>query len=193
MSPPPPLPSPPWCGIDSPSTPLVSLPPLPAPPRCGIDSILLPTTKKFAINVMENSWVHKFKDWGDKVRGERRRASGGKWSGGEGSLGVLVGATVHPCCSLSIAISAVPSPPTRASCPPGLAPHQIPKCWANVPLLLDYRCYVEGGKIGNKLPDDVKRCEGAGEEGVGHGGRTRGSITPCRTTSRGAATQAEGC
>lgn len=62
---------------------------------CGIDSILLPTTKKYetledpfsplsplsipsqlspphqpsryTINVMENSWVHKFKDWGSKV------------------------------------------------------------------------------------------------------------------------------
>jgi hypothetical protein len=58
--------------------------------HCGIDSILLPTTKKYTINVMENSWVHKFKDWGSK----------------------------------------------------------IPKCWANVPLLLDYRCYVTNGKIG---------------------------------------------
>eukprot|EP00955_Chlamydomonas_euryale_P110014 365974-Chlamydomonas_euryale.AAC.6 len=38
-------------------------------PRCAIDSILLPTTKKFTINVMENSWVHKFKDWCAQVAG----------------------------------------------------------------------------------------------------------------------------
>lgn len=35
---------------------------------CAMDSILLPTTKKYVINVMENAWVHKFKDWGSKVR-----------------------------------------------------------------------------------------------------------------------------
>lgn len=34
----------------------------------AIDSILLPTTKKYAINVMENAWIHKFANWGDKVR-----------------------------------------------------------------------------------------------------------------------------
>lgn len=32
------------------------------------DSILLPTTKKYAINVMENAWIHKFANWGNKVR-----------------------------------------------------------------------------------------------------------------------------
>ena len=68
---------------------------------CGIDSILLPTTKKYTINVMENSWVHKFKDWGNKV----------------------------------------------------------PKCWANVPLLLDYRCYVKDGKIGKELNPSLQRCD----------------------------------
>ncbi|PNW74251.1 hypothetical protein CHLRE_13g591250v5 [Chlamydomonas reinhardtii] len=31
------------------------------------DSILLPTTKKYTINVMENAWIHKFANWGDKV------------------------------------------------------------------------------------------------------------------------------
>jgi hypothetical protein len=31
------------------------------------DSILLPTTKKYNINVMENAWIHKFANWGDKV------------------------------------------------------------------------------------------------------------------------------
>jgi len=67
---------------------------------CAIDSILLPTTKKFTINVMENSWVHKFKDWGDKE----------------------------------------------------------PKCWANVPLLLDYRCYVDGGELGTNYPPKLNRC-----------------------------------
>ena len=35
----------------------------------GADSILLPTTKKYTINVMENAWVHKFVNWGDKVGG----------------------------------------------------------------------------------------------------------------------------
>lgn len=34
---------------------------------CALDSILLPTTKKYTINVMENAWVLKFKDWGNKV------------------------------------------------------------------------------------------------------------------------------
>lgn len=33
----------------------------------GADSILLPTTKKYTINVMENAWVHKYTNWGDKV------------------------------------------------------------------------------------------------------------------------------
>jgi hypothetical protein len=75
---------------------IISFPPI--SPRCAVDSILLPTTKKFTINVMENAWVHKFKNWGDKE----------------------------------------------------------PKCWANVPLLLDYRCYVEGGKLGHNLPPEVK-------------------------------------
>eukprot|EP00195_Chlamydomonas_chlamydogama_P015552 CAMPEP_0202899652 /NCGR_PEP_ID=MMETSP1392-20130828/7827_1 /ASSEMBLY_ACC=CAM_ASM_000868 /TAXON_ID=225041 /ORGANISM="Chlamydomonas chlamydogama, Strain SAG 11-48b" /LENGTH=462 /DNA_ID=CAMNT_0049585895 /DNA_START=182 /DNA_END=1570 /DNA_ORIENTATION=- len=67
---------------------------------CALDSILLPTTKKFTINVMENAWVNKFKDWGDKE----------------------------------------------------------PQCWANAALLFDYRCYVEGGKLGKKWPPKVQRC-----------------------------------
>lgn len=68
--------------------------------QCGIDSILLPTTKKYVINVMENAWVHKFKNWGSK----------------------------------------------------------IPQCWANPPLLLDYRCYVKDGKLGKNYPPQVKTC-----------------------------------
>ncbi|KAG1655615.1 hypothetical protein FOA52_007263 [Chlamydomonas sp. UWO 241] len=48
---------------------------------------------------MENAWVHKFKNWGDKE----------------------------------------------------------PKCWANVPLLLDYRCYVEGGEMGKNFPPQLQR------------------------------------
>jgi len=67
---------------------------------CGMDSILLPTTKKYTINVMENAWVLKFKDWGNK----------------------------------------------------------IPQCWANPPLLLDYRCYVKDGKIGKDWLPGVGRC-----------------------------------
>ena len=35
--------------------------------HCGVDSILLPTTKKFTINVMENAWVNKYHNWGDLV------------------------------------------------------------------------------------------------------------------------------
>ncbi|GIL79952.1 hypothetical protein Vretimale_12814 [Volvox reticuliferus] len=64
------------------------------------DSILLPTTKKYTINVMENAWIHKFPNWGNKV----------------------------------------------------------PMCWANVALLLDYRCYVPGGQMGKNLPPQVSQC-----------------------------------
>ncbi|KAJ9505716.1 hypothetical protein QJQ45_021475 [Haematococcus lacustris] len=67
---------------------------------CAMDSIFLPATKKFTINVMENAWVNKFKNWGTKV----------------------------------------------------------PQCWANVPLLLDYRCYVPGGQLGTAWPTGVRRC-----------------------------------
>ncbi|GFH21239.1 uncharacterized protein HaLaN_18500 [Haematococcus lacustris] len=67
---------------------------------CAMDSIFLPATKKFTINVMENAWVNKFKNWGTKV----------------------------------------------------------PQCWANVPLLLDYRCYVPGGQLGTAWPTGVQRC-----------------------------------
>ncbi len=35
--------------------------------HCALDSILLPTTKKFAINVFENAWVNKFANWGNKA------------------------------------------------------------------------------------------------------------------------------
>eukprot|EP00798_Chlamydomonas_sp_ICE-L_P020356 gene20356-27121_t len=34
---------------------------------CALDSILLPTTLKHTINVMENAWVIKFKNWGNKT------------------------------------------------------------------------------------------------------------------------------
>ena len=99
-------------------TAITCLPPHSSPPRCGIDSILLPTTKKFAINVMENSWVHKFKDWGDKVRGERRRASGGKWVSGKGQSGVLVGATTDTPVALCQGQSALFLPPPPAHLAP---------------------------------------------------------------------------
>ncbi len=35
---------------------------------------------------------------------------------------------------------------------------QVPQAWANVPLLLDYRCYVEGGKLGKRWPPRVGQC-----------------------------------
>lgn len=35
---------------------------------------------------------------------------------------------------------------------------QIPQCWANPPLLLDYRCYVKDGKIGKNWLPGVGKC-----------------------------------
>ena len=62
------------------SLPLIRACPLLYPLRCAIDSILLPTTKKFSINVMENAWVHKFKDWGNKVgKGESEGGVSPQW------------------------------------------------------------------------------------------------------------------
>lgn len=60
--------------------------------------------------------------------------------------------------------------------------NKVPQAWANVPLLLDYRCHVPNGTLGIEgLPDQVR---GQGIRGVEHGtmswgtawkGRERGS------------------
>ena len=34
----------------------------------------------------------------------------------------------------------------------------MPQTWANVPLLLDYRCYVQGGQLGKSWPPAVGQC-----------------------------------
>lgn len=187
----------------------------------AIDSILLPTTKKYTINVMENSWIHKFANWGDKVCEKASQVSMfmvdmplawayplatscmklSMWHGAQLCHALCL--LFHPDCPTPLAIrlpcfcrACLPTShdmpvkhvllfdQARATmhapctmrlelqpvllvksmpCHFAVFAHcnfllQKPQAWANVALLFDYRCYIEGGKIGKDYPPSVQQC-----------------------------------